>query len=182
MTEYFEIITPEGHSTNIFKPRDEVHQKGLWHRAVNVWFLNSKHELLIQKRSAHKESFPNAWDISCAGHMSQGDTSMGAAIREVQEELGIKINESDLEFLFSLPYQYVIHNGKFINNEWNDVYLVKGDWDLKEYKLDPQEVAEVQFIFYKKLEQIIIQKSFDFVPHDEEYKKLFVLLHQRIKD
>ena len=49
------------------------------------------------------------------------------------------------------------------------------------YKVTAGQSAPV-ITGYKKLEQIIIQKSFDFVPHDEEYKKLFVLLHQRIKD
>ena len=42
---------------------------GDWHRAVHVWiFVQSTANVLIQKRAACKESWPNLWDISAAGH------------------------------------------------------------------------------------------------------------------
>jgi isopentenyldiphosphate isomerase len=42
---------------------------GDWHRAVHVWLyaMNTK-RLLIQKRTAFKDSWPGLWDISSAGH------------------------------------------------------------------------------------------------------------------
>ena len=93
---------------------------GDWHRAVHVWiYAQSTHRLLIQKRAACKESWPNLWDISAAGHgallhrqnwsdllhaaetlllnhifciaVTAGDQSLETAQRETQEELGVDV-------------------------------------------------------------------------------------------
>jgi hypothetical protein len=40
------------------KPRQAVHRDGDWHRAVHIWLINSKGELVLQKRSKFKDTFP----------------------------------------------------------------------------------------------------------------------------
>lgn len=50
-------------------PHLQVCFAGDWHRAVHVWiYVQSTESLLIQKRAACKESWPDLWDISAAGH------------------------------------------------------------------------------------------------------------------
>ena len=44
--------------------REIVHKKGLLHRAVNVFVLNSKGDILLQKRSPYKTVCPSSWDLS----------------------------------------------------------------------------------------------------------------------
>jgi isopentenyldiphosphate isomerase len=94
--EYIDVLTEEGKPIGQSVPRSEVHAKGLWHQAVHVWIINSKGEILIQKRSAIKESSPGLWDISAAGHMSAGESVLEAVHKEISEELGIKISSDDL--------------------------------------------------------------------------------------
>ncbi|MBS1890083.1 MAG: NUDIX domain-containing protein [Actinobacteria bacterium] len=77
-------------------PRPEVHKNGYFHRATNIFVLNPKGELLIQKRAANKDICPSLWDLSCAEHLKCGETYKDAAIRGLKEELNIDIKESDL--------------------------------------------------------------------------------------
>lgn len=52
--------------------------------AVHVWlFVESTQELLVQKRADRKDSWPGLWDISSAGHITAGDTSLLTA-RQLQ--------------------------------------------------------------------------------------------------
>ena len=37
-----------------------------------------------------KDSYPNMLDISCAGHLSSGDSSLDGALRELDEEFSNK--------------------------------------------------------------------------------------------
>ncbi|KDO46123.1 hypothetical protein CISIN_1g0040121mg, partial [Citrus sinensis] len=58
----------------------EVHRVGDYHRTVNAWiFAESTQELLLQRRADFKDSWPGMWDISSAGHISAGDSSLISA-------------------------------------------------------------------------------------------------------
>lgn len=125
--EHFDVLDEAGAKTGATAPRSEVHRRGLFHRAVHTWlFCPSSGELLLQQRAACKDSWPLRWDISSAGHLSAGDESRSAAVRELEEELGLRFPASRFEFLFThLEKLESIQRGKpFINNEFNDVYLV----------------------------------------------------------
>jgi len=70
--------------------RDVVHQQGLLHRAVHMFVFNKRKELFLQKRSRLKDIHPRVWDSSAAGHLNTGEDYEAAAVRELDEELGIK--------------------------------------------------------------------------------------------
>src|SRR5213078_1337255 len=74
------------------KPRSEVHRHGLKHRAVHVLVFNSRGEIFLQKRSMHKDTFPGVWDSSSSGHLDSGEDYDTCALREVAEELGVKLD------------------------------------------------------------------------------------------
>ena len=61
----------------------------LVHRAVHVLVINAAGELLLQKRSAHKDIQPGKWDTSVGGHLEPGESYFAAALREMHEELGL---------------------------------------------------------------------------------------------
>lgn len=68
-------------------------------RAVDMFIQNSKGELWIPKRTAHKKIAPNGLDYSAGGHVSSGETYEEAAIKEIGEELNLEVTEDDLELL-----------------------------------------------------------------------------------
>lgn len=69
--------------------RREIHRLRLRHRAVHIVVHDAAGNLLLQKRSARKDSFPGWWDISVGGHVDFGEMYAEAAAREIREELGI---------------------------------------------------------------------------------------------
>ncbi|KAK9096585.1 hypothetical protein Sjap_022082 [Stephania japonica] len=57
-----------------------VHRDGDYYRAVHVWiFAENTQELLLQRCADGKDSWPGLWDISSAGHISAGDSSLVTA-------------------------------------------------------------------------------------------------------
>ena len=73
--------------------RREVHARGLLHRAVHVLVFNSRGEVFLQKRSMKKDRQPGVWDSSSSGHVDSGENYDETAVRELHEELGLKVNE-----------------------------------------------------------------------------------------
>ncbi len=95
MEEKIDILNEKGELTGEVRSKKEVHELGLWHKSNHVWILNSHGELLLQHRAEQKENHGGDWDISAAGHVSAGEISIQSALREIKEELGIKIVERE---------------------------------------------------------------------------------------
>lgn len=104
--EFLDVLDENGIRTGESLSRDEIHKRGLWHRAIVVAIVNDKNEVLMQQRSANKEKNANLWDISVAGHLSSGQDSLMAAAREINEEVSINLGHSilikDFRFMYSL--------------------------------------------------------------------------------
>ncbi len=176
--EYLDVLDARGNRTGEKKLRSQIHSDGDWHRVVDLWILNSKGELLIQKRSPNKENWPNAWDIGSAGHISAGENSLTTAMREANEELGLMFTQKDFEYLFTVTERNILNNGTYINNSFADVYLVRIDLDLAKLQLQKTEVSEARWMPYENLKNVIGDKSF--VPHPEEYARLFDEIRKRL--
>ncbi|KAJ6944295.1 hypothetical protein NC652_009642 [Populus alba x Populus x berolinensis] len=134
-------------------------------------------KLLLQRRADCKDSWPDQWYISSAGHISAGDSSLVSAQRvnlqqrELQEELGI-----------SLPN--VINDGKFINNEFNDVYLVTTVDPIprEAFTLQETEVSAVKYILFEEYRSLLVKEDPDYVPYDvdEQYGHLFEIIRRSL--
>lgn len=72
-------------------PRSEVHAKKLLHRAVHVLVFNARGQVFLQKRSMLKDTAKGKWDSSSSGHVDSGEDYDPCAVREVWEEIGLKL-------------------------------------------------------------------------------------------
>jgi len=79
------------------KTRGEVHANKLLHRAVHVFVFNKRGDLLLQQRSMFKDAHPGVWDSSVSGHLDAGEDYLPAAVRELDEEMGIRVDEAPEE-------------------------------------------------------------------------------------
>jgi isopentenyldiphosphate isomerase len=174
--EYLDILDDKGNKTGESRPYLEAHEKGLIHSAVHVWIINDKNEVLIQKREKDRRFYPSHWDISAAGHVSSGQTSVEAAIRETKEELGLDVSEQDLFFLGRVYENFA--TPQFVNKEFDDVYVAKLDIGISDIKLTDGEVAEVRFLSKDQFKNWIDGKSEKMVPH-EEYAKILEYLNSQ---
>jgi isopentenyl-diphosphate Delta-isomerase len=132
---------------------------------------------LLQKRSATKRVWPNAWDISAAGHLESGQTSTEAALREAEEETGLQLSVDDLQFLFTQKHN--VQRGDYYDNrEYDDIFLVEREIDPKALKFPADEVAGFQLMPWRKLREKIEAKTPGFVPHGQ-YPKLFEIIEAK---
>ncbi len=170
MEEKFDIVDNQGRPLGYTKSKSIVHKEGLWHRSVHIWIINSKNEILLQKRSANKKIGPNLWDISVAGHMSAGDTSKKCAVREIKEELGIDINPQKLEFLETVRKDK--EYPPYIEREFNDIYLLCWDLDINSLTFCKEEVAEVKYVPIEEFLNMIKIKDKTLIEHEEDFRVL----------
>ncbi|XP_042468282.1 nudix hydrolase 3 isoform X2 [Zingiber officinale] len=185
--EHLDVLTKTGEKTGVSKPRSLVHRDGDYHRAVHVWiYSESTQELLLQKRADCKASWPAKWDISSAGHISSGESSLLTARRELFEELGIDLPKDAFELLFVSRHECVLNNGSYINNEINDVYLVTtlSRIPMEAFTLQESEVSSVKYMFWNDYKHILEEGDDQYVPYDTtgQYSQLFVILEQRYKE
>jgi isopentenyl-diphosphate delta-isomerase type 1 len=74
--------------------RNEVHHRGLMHRATHVLVFNSLGQVFLQKRSMTKDRQPGLWDSSAAGHVDSGEDYDACVVRELREELSLEVSST----------------------------------------------------------------------------------------
>jgi isopentenyldiphosphate isomerase len=137
--EYLDILDESGNYTGKTCLKSEAHNKGYFHPTVHVWFYSNQREILLQKRGADKQTFPNYWDVSVAGHVSAGEAIEEAAVREVEEEIGLKINKNQLTKIDTRK-NINIHPNGIKDCEFQNVFLVELEVALNALSRQEEEV------------------------------------------
>lgn len=170
--EYFDILDENGNKTGKTKLRSEVHRDGDWHKAIHICIINDNGDILLQRRCATKDSNPNMLDISCAGHLIAGDDSLSGAIRELKEELNLDIKQEQLQYIKTLKRSSK-YTETFINNEFNDIYILRTNKSIDDMKFQEEEISELFFVPYKKFKEMVNNKQPDLLMDTEESNILF---------
>ena len=103
MTEYFDWVDRQNRAIGV-TTREDAHRLNLFHRAVHLYARGKHGGLILQKRSLRKDLEPGRWTVSCSGHVDRGESFEEAAIREMEEELGVLIKSTSLvALLYSDP-------------------------------------------------------------------------------
>ena len=155
--ELFGLCGSEGSPTGHVADRETVHAWGLMHPTAHVWVVRRKDgakgwELLLQKRSARKDSFPGCLDTSSAGHIRAGEEALPSALRELAEELGIQAEPEELEEIGSFDSGEIreTFRGKpFHDREISRVYVYSKPVRAEELKLQKEEVDAVEWVPYE---------------------------------
>jgi isopentenyl-diphosphate delta-isomerase len=117
----------------------EAHEKGLLHRAFSVILVNSKGELLLQKRAAKKYHSASLWTNACCSHPRPGESIEAAAERRLKEELGIHAKPT---LAYSFLYKVELENN-LIEHELDHVLIGKFDG---EPIANPEEIEDWKYI------------------------------------
>lgn len=154
--EYLDVCDEKGQPTGSIVRRNKAHRDGIRHRTAHVWVIREEKgriQVLLQKRSANKESFPGMYDTSSAGHIPAGCEPLDSALRELREELGIEAGEGQLCYIGAICNRYEAQfKGKiFRDNEYCSVYLYREPLDAESLHLQAEEVERVDWF---DLEQV----------------------------
>ena len=148
--EYFDICDENGMPTGETISREDAHRDGIRHRTAHVWVVrqvNGRTQILMQKRSEDKDSFPGMYDTSSAGHIPAGDEPVDSALRELEEELGIKAAGEQLNYAgsFSNQYEKEFHGKLFRDNEVTRVYVYREPVNIDDLHIQESELSEVRW-------------------------------------
>ena len=148
--EYFDIVNEQGQPIGDTVLRETAHRDGILHRTAHVWVVRSYKdgwEILLQKRSMEKDSFPGQYDTSSAGHIPAGSQPLPSALRELEEELGIRAEPEQLHYAgtFRIRYEKEFHGHLFRDNEVAQVYVYFEPVEIASLTLQKSEVDEVRW-------------------------------------
>lgn len=151
--ELIDVLSEQGKPTGEVLPLSEVHSHELWHAVSHIWIYNQKGEILLQLRHPSRSWGANRWDLSAGGHISATETPLTAAIREAEEEIGLKIDSSLLQLAgVTTAVNITETTGKtHKTHEWN--YIAEIDVDLSNLKLQKDETSEVGWFKLQTLEK-----------------------------
>jgi len=122
------------------KPRDAVHRDGDWHRVFHCWVIGRDAAgaafVVLQKRALDRD-FAGKIDISAAGHLEAGE-SVCDGVREIEEELGLKVAFEDLKPLGMRIGATKIDD--FIDCQFCHVYFYECNLALESYHYQNEEI------------------------------------------
>eukprot|EP01104_Vermistella_antarctica_P006427 TRINITY_DN1712_c0_g1_i1.p1 TRINITY_DN1712_c0_g1~~TRINITY_DN1712_c0_g1_i1.p1 ORF type:complete len:213 (+),score=70.20 TRINITY_DN1712_c0_g1_i1:34-672(+) len=161
--EIFDVFDEENNFVRNEK-RCDVHKNGYYHRSVNVVVFNVKGEMLIQKRMDIKDVCPGLWDLSTAEHLKPGETYEDAAVRGLNEELTINLDEG-VKLTQLRPaklYRYDNEEKGIKDYEFTELWKLanfEGKWEV-----DNDEVSEAKWISLSDLTASIASDPSKFTP------------------
>ena len=176
MDEIIDILDGNtGEKTGETITKSEAHKSGIWHGSIHVLVVNTAHDkTLLQKRCAMKKLYPNTWDIAVGGHISAGEDDVTSAKRELEEELGLNPEMLKLEKVDRITE--MLDNGGVKSNEYVSIFVTYYDIDIKDIKLQVEEVSEAKWCSKEELNKLIEEGTI--IPHKREYE----ILNEILKD
>ena len=149
--ELLDIVDENGTPTGQTIDREEAHRLGIRHRTSHVWLArkhDGKIQVLLQKRSRNKDSYPGCYDISSAGHIPAGQGFVESALRELREELGIEAKAEELICCGRRRFEFrdVFHGREFRDAQVSNVYLLWRDMEASRFRIQKSELESVMWM------------------------------------
>lgn len=127
----------------------EAHRLGKLHRAISVFILNSRNELLIQRRADSKYHSGSLWANTCCSHPRPEEEVVDAGKRRLKEEMGLT---AELDHLYHFIYKAEFENG-LTEHEYDHILIGYSDVIPEP---NPIEVMEWKYTQLDVLEQALI--------------------------
>lgn len=131
----------------------KAHLEGKLHRAFSIFVVNSKNELLLQKRASQKYHSPGLWTNTCCSHPAPDENLDSAAQKRLYEEMGFNC---PLTWSFSFLYKAEFENG-LTEHEFDHVYI--GNYELQPHP-NPLEVEDWKWMDMERLKIDIKENSY----------------------
>lgn len=165
MSEEYVILVNENDEQTGIMPKLEAHEKALLHRAFSVFIFNSKNELMLQQRAAHKYHSPLLWTNTCCSHQRLGESNVEAGKRRLREEMGF---ETELKESTSFIYIAPFDNG-LTEHEYDHILI--GNYNNSPV-INTDEVADWKWMLLQDVKQ-------DMANHPEIYTEWFKIIFDK---
>ena len=190
MDERVDVLDTSGKKTGEVAWKSDVHRLGMWHRCFHCWIFSPGTPsggpyLFVQRRASGKDTWPNRLDVTAAGHIGAGEETLEGGLREVEEELGLKVAPDELVQLGTRRSELEIPAG--LDCEFQEVFLLVRSLSPKDLRLQEEEIAAVVRLRLDDVEALygggeipaeewprgeastVLVSIADFVPGEDEY-------------
>ncbi|WP_179020238.1 NUDIX hydrolase [Winogradskyella forsetii] len=176
MDEIIDIVDKHGKPTGKTALKSEAHTKGWYHNTIHLWLFTSKGEILLQQRSHKKAIYPLLWDVSVAGHIDAGETFINAALRETEEEIGLKLKPNRLQHIGIFRHETNYNDGQIQDNEFHQVFIAELNVPLDKLVIQEAEVEALKLVSFETFETLLKNSKTNnhFVTSNTDYYK-FIL-------
>ena len=147
MAEYWDLYDAERKPLGRTIKRGDAFAEGEYYVCCEVWMQNSEGKLLMTQRHPDKKA-GGLWEFTGGGVLA-GETTKQAAVRELEEELGVLAGEAELTLLEVYKHK----------NYFMDIFVIKKDMDPKALVLQPEEVVDAKWVSREELLQMIEEKQ-----------------------
>ena len=161
--EIFDVVNAEDEVIGQ-KTRSEVHRLGLQHRAVHVLVFNARGQIFLQKRSMKKDRQPRLWDSSTSGHLDTGEDYDACAVREVREEIGLRLSAAPRRLL-------KLAASPATDQEHVWIYRCEAEGP---FELHPEEIERGEWFDAKELDRWMAERP-------GEFASAFVEIWRRVR-
>lgn len=128
-----------------------------YYRTIYILVFNDKEEILLQKRSSTKDLYPDCWDLSVGGHVDYNSTYEFTAVKEMEEELGIKTSIERLTFLKEVLVKLPL------SNEFFNVYKYQLQKD-DELNLSTEEISGIKWMNMEDIKKSMKENTLNWYP------------------
>ena len=156
MSEEKVILVDKNDNQVGLMPKLEAHKKGVLHRAFSIFIFNSKYELLLQKRASSKYHSGGLWTNTCCSHPREGEDTLDAANRRLDEEMGIK---TSLRKVYDFIYKAELDN-QLTEHEFDHVFYGVCDNDPI---LNKDEAEDFKWVDMETLNNDIIKNEDNYI-------------------
>lgn len=153
--EIWDVLDENRNLTGRYIERGRPWREGNYHLVVHVWKRNNKGEWLIDKRTPRKtDNLGGKWETT-GGSATAGDSSLGAALREVKEELGLNLTPENGRLVYSYANKGFKGYAGFVN-----VWVFDCDCSLEDIVLQENETCEAMWAGSDKIKEMIANGEF----------------------
>ena len=140
--ELCDVVDQFGNRTGRIVERGTKLEPDEFYLVVQVWIRDEKNNYLIQQRGLQLKSGPGVW-ATTAGYVIAGEESVDAAIREVEEELGLQLSSSHLKRI----------DRHVLDNRVEDVWMADVIRDKIGTPTPGEEIADYKWLSRDELEE-----------------------------
>lgn len=178
------------------RSREDVHKYGFKHKVVQCYIINEKGKekyVYFQQRSFSKNNYPGFYDIACAGHIDSGEEPVNSMMRELEEEVGLKVDKPQLIFA-GIKLENKNHDD-ILDDEICELYVLKISHEnfkpgeevedmvkvlYEDYKSWVNGKTETLHVFSLKHNKVIELNEHNICEHIREYNEELIYTMDRL--
>ena len=151
--EYLDIYDENKVFTGRKIERDNSAQikEGEYYLYVQCWIVNDEGKILLTQRS--KGRLHEGWWEPTGGCVTAGEDSITGIIRELEEEIGVKVKPEELNFIKTKKEK------RKIRSCFRDIYYIRKNIPISDLNVDPVEVCDAKWVSINELSKMLENKE-----------------------